>query len=155
MSEPENPIDLVIAAWEDVNRADEVLDQLREDEEYVGIWNAAVLVRDQEGKLEVKETAEEEGVRFGALVGAVTGAIVGAIIGGTVVGLLIGAGAGALSGKLVDLGFADKELKEMGDFLEPGTSAIIAVIEHKWVSEFVEDLESEGANILKQEIKER
>jgi uncharacterized membrane protein len=67
---------------------------------------------------------------------------------------VLGAAAGALGGKVIDLGFSDKELKEMGDLMGPGSSAIIAVIEHKWVGELVDALEDMGAEILRQELRD-
>ena len=43
---------------------------------------------------------------------------------------------------------------EMGDLMGPGSSAIIAVVEHKWVGDLVAALEEQGAQIMRQELKD-
>jgi uncharacterized membrane protein len=118
------------------------------------MWNAAVIAKDAEGKLKLKETAEAKGIRRGAGIGAIAGGIIGILAGGPIGGIVLGAAAGALGGKVIDLGFNDKDLKEMGDLMGPGSSAIIAVIEHKWVGELVDALEDMGAEILRQELRD-
>jgi hypothetical protein len=42
----------------------------------------------------------------------------------------------------------------MGGLMGPSSSAIIAVIEHKWVGELVDALEEMGAEILRQELRD-
>jgi uncharacterized membrane protein len=152
----ENPVELVVAAFPDEERAGEVLEELKELErmKFIGMWNAAVITKDAEGKLKLKETAEIKGVKRGAGIGAIAGGIIGILAGGPIGGIVLGAAAGALGGKVIDLGFSDKDLKEMGDLMGPGSSAIIAVIEHKWVGELVDALEDMGAEILRQELKD-
>lgn len=152
----ENPVELIVAAWPEEDKAAEVLVELKEFEKKkaIGVWNAAVLVKDQDGKVSIKETAEERGIRRGAGIGAIAGGILGIIVGGPIGGIVLGAGAGALTGKVIDLGFSDKELKEMADLMGPGSSAIIAVVEHKWVGQLVDALEKEEAEIIRQELKD-
>ena len=72
----ENPVELVVAAFPDEEQAGEVLDELKELEKmkFIGMWNAAVITKDAEGKLKLKETAEARGVRRGAGIGAIAGA---------------------------------------------------------------------------------
>jgi len=40
-----------------------------------------------------------------------------------------------VAAKLRDSGFPQERLKAIGDGLKPGTSAIVAVVEHTWVAE--------------------
>ena len=82
------------------------------------------------------------------------GAGIGALIGGAI-GLLAGpigliAGGGALVGWLAarrDRGFKDERLERLGESLNPGTSAIIAIVEHKWVAEVEKELTEIGADV--------
>ena len=53
----------------------------------------------------------------------------------------VGRGAGGIWGKIRDKGFKDEDLKEIGERLPPGSSAIIAVAEDR----MVEQLEREFA----------
>jgi hypothetical protein len=59
-----------------------------------------------------------------------------------------------LGAKLHDAGFPDEELKAIGSRLKPGTSAIVAVIEHKWVEEVERELAAHGAQMIRQAIQE-
>jgi uncharacterized membrane protein len=152
----ENPVELIVAAFNQEERAGEVLDEIQELEKmrFIGVWNAAVLTKDQDGKLKLRETAEARGIRRGAGIGAIAGGILGLLVGGPIGGIVLGAGAGALTGKVVDLGFSNEELKQMGELMGPGSSAIIAVIEHKWVGDLASALEEYGAQIMRQELKD-
>jgi uncharacterized membrane protein len=151
-----NPVELVVAAFREEERAGEVLGEIQELEKlkFIGVWNAAVITKDTDGKLKLKETAEIKGVRRGAGIGAIAGGIIGILAGGPIGGIVLGAAAGALSGKVIDLGFSNKELKEMGELMKPGSSAIIAVIEHRWVGELEAALDEFGAQIIRQELKD-
>jgi len=152
----ENPVELIVAAFDEERRASKVLEDIQQLErlKFIGVWNAAVLTKDRDGKLELKETAEAKGIRRGAGIGAVAGAIVGILVGGPIGGIALGAGAGALAGKVIDLGFRDKELEELGGLMGPGSSAIIAIIEHKWVGDLLGALEEYGARIIRQQLED-
>lgn len=152
----ENPVELIVAAFPEEDRAGEVLREIKEGErlKFIGIWNAAVITKNADGELKLKETAQIKGVRRGAGIGAIAGGIIGILAGGPIGGIVLGAAAGALSGKVIDLGFSNKELREMGELMTPGSSAIIAVIEHKWVGELVAALEEFEAQIVRQELKD-
>ncbi|NIN65874.1 MAG: DUF1269 domain-containing protein [Anaerolineae bacterium] len=152
----ESPVELIVAAFREEDKAAKVLAGLKEfdKEKVIGVWDAAVLVKDQDGKVSIREMAEERGIKRGAGIGAIAGGILGIVVGGPICGIVLGAGAGALTGKVVDLGFSDKEFKDIAELVGPGSSAIIAVIEHKWVGQLVDALDKEGAEIIRQELKD-
>jgi uncharacterized membrane protein len=54
---------------------------------------------------------------------------------------------GGLTAKLSAGGFKDDRLRQIGTSLQPGTSAIVAVIEHRWVAELERELAEEGADV--------
>ena len=131
------PVQVVIAAFQDERGADDALAQLKEAkrERLIGIQDAAVLRKDENGKLHIKETADMETGK-GLAIGGVGGAIVGAIAGAALAGpALVGALVGGLAAGLSDSGFDNKRLQRVGESLTPGSSAIVAVVEHKWVDE--------------------
>lgn len=146
----EAPIQLIVAAFNDEQAADEALKELKaaKKEHLIGIQAAAVVRRDEKNKLHVKEVGELT-PRKGALGGAALGAAIGILTGG--IGLVLGA-AGALAGfvvgKVTDQGFDNARLKQIGESLKPGTSAIMAIIEHKWVTQLEEELEELGADVM-------
>jgi hypothetical protein len=59
-----------------------------------------------------------------------------------------GAVIGGLVAKSHDGGFSDARLKQIGESLKPGSSAIIAVIDHVWVAEVERQLQQAGADTV-------
>jgi uncharacterized membrane protein len=147
------PIQIVVAAFNSHDGASQALKQLKEAQGagLVTIDNVAVLTKDADGKLDVKEPTDWGGGR-GAVVGGVTGAALGLLAGP--VGWAIGLGAlvGGLAAKLRDSGFSDERLRKLGASLKPGTSALVAVVEHRWVADLEKQLAEAGADTLTEEI---
>jgi uncharacterized membrane protein len=56
-------------------------------------------------------------------------------------GMAVGAGAGALSGKLTDIGIDDKFMKELGDNLPKGGSALFTLVKRSTPDKVIERLE--------------
>ena len=144
------PMQIIVAAFQDENEADQALKTLKEakKEKLISIDNAAVIRKDEEGKLHIKETADMgggKGAGIGTLVGGAIGLIGGPV--GVVAGGALGAIVGGLTAKLYDGGFEDDRLRQIGTSLQPGTSAIVAVIEHRWVAELERELAEEGADV--------
>jgi uncharacterized membrane protein len=135
-------VQVVVAVFQSEEGADGVLYGMEAAKSagYYGIQNAAVLRRDKEGKLHIQEKKDWGGGK-GAATGAIVGAIVGAVIGpGAILVGAAGAVIGGLAAKLRDSGFDDKRLKALGESLTPGTSALVAVVEHKRLAEYEEKL---------------
>jgi uncharacterized membrane protein len=148
------PVQLLIAAFQDEGGASAALQMLKEakKEKLVAIKDAAVLRKDAQGKLHVSETGDMTGTRGGAI-GAVVGAGLGILTGGAALAIAgIGAVAGGLAAKLRDSGFNDERLRKLGEGLKPGSSAIVAGIEHTWVKEMEEELQKAGAEVVTEAI---
>ena len=146
----EVPVQVVIAAFQEEKGADAALAKLKQAKwaGLIGIQNAAVIRRDEKDKLHIKELKDwggGKGAAFGGALGAVLGILTGP-------GILVTGAAGALIGglaaKLRDSGFSDERLKTVGESLQPGTSAIVAIIEHKWVAALEEELEEAQADVF-------
>jgi uncharacterized membrane protein len=102
---------------------------------------AAVMTKDEDGKLSVKETADLTG-RQGATFGAIAGGIVG-IIGGPVgvaLGAALGAGIGGLIAGRMDTGLPNEFLQKFDDSLQPGGSALVILVRTQWRRSFAEEL---------------
>jgi uncharacterized membrane protein len=145
------PVQLIVAAFQEERAADEAYDQLRAAKwaGVIGIDNAAVIRRDEKNKLHIKERGDPGGGK-GAAWGAVVGAALGAIAGppGVVVGASAGAVVGGITGKYYDSGIPNDRLKKIGEALTPGTSAIVALIEHKWVADMEKEMAEAGAQVM-------
>jgi uncharacterized membrane protein len=148
------PVQLIVAAFQDERAAKEALNALKEAQrqKLIKINNAAVLHKDAKGRLHIKETADMGGGK-GAAIGGVAGAAIGLIAGPVLlVPAAVGALVGGLSAKLRDSGFSDARLKALGAHLAPGSSAIVAVVEHRWVAEVKQAMAEAGADLFAEEI---
>jgi uncharacterized membrane protein len=147
------PVQVVVAAFKDEEAADEVLAELRGAKwaGLIGIREAAVIRRDEKNKLHIKEPKDWGGGK-GAVVGGLVGGFIGLLAGP--VGLIgvTGAVVGGLTAKLRDSGIPDERLKYIGDALPPGSSALIAVIEHRWVKDLENQLSEAGAEVMTETI---
>ena len=91
--------------------------------------------------MKFEETADPSGKRW-AKRGAVAGGIVGLIFPPSIIAsAVVAGGAGGIWGKLRDKGFKDEDLKEIGESMEPGTSAIIAIAEDRVIEQLERGLQ--------------
>ena len=144
------PVQLVVAAFPEEHRAKEVWKALKEakDAKLIKVETAARLRKDDKGKLHITESADLGG-RKGAAIGGIGGAAIAAIAGATLwVPAAVGAVLGGLAALMKDSGFSDERLKKIGEGLKPGSSAIVAVVEHQWVEQVAKELAEAGADAL-------
>ena len=103
----------------------EVLKELHRDK-FVGTYDAAVLTKTDEGKVEIVEKTEKP-TQHGGWAGLAAGAAIGLIFPPSIlVSGLAGAGAGALIGHLRG-GMSNSDLKEVGEMLDESEAALIVV----------------------------
>jgi uncharacterized membrane protein len=86
------------------------------------------------------------------MLGGVAGAVVGVIAGPVGWVTLGGAVVGGLAAKLRDGGVADDRLREVGEGLTPGSSAIVAVVEHEWLEKVEAQLRVTAADVVTEAI---
>ena len=147
----EAPLQAVVAAFGDEQGATQALQELRGiDKDLIGVKQAAVLVKDGEGKLSIRESHH---VGRGAVLGGVAGAVVGLIAGPVGWVTVGGAAVGALAARLRDSGFPDARLREVGEALTPRTSALVAIIEHRWVRQVEDELRKTAASYATEAVK--
>ena len=150
------PVELIVAAFGQEKAAKAALKELKAAKraKLIDIIDAAVIRRDQKDKLHIQETGDLSGGQ-GAMFGGALGLTLGILAGpGALVAGAAGALIGGIASKLRDSGFSDERLKTIGEALKPGTSAIIAIVEHKWVAE-LEDLMAEaGADVMTEALKD-
>lgn len=148
----DNPIQVIVAAFNSPTKAGEVMNELKQGkkEGLIGIVDAAVVVKDADGKLKITDSKRRSTKGF------VTGGVIGSVIGllaGPVGWAALGGGAiGALIGKLRGAPLK-AEMTDIGTALTNNSSAIVAIIEHTWVSKVEAALAAEGAKIVRDEIK--
>lgn len=131
----DSTIEVFVAGFGTEDEAGEALKDFRDmdREGSIDLIDAAVVVRRADGQVTFQETADPGGKTW-AKRGAVAGGIVGLIFPPSLlVSAAVGAAGGGIWGKLRDKGFQDDDLRTVGDSLQPGTSAIIAVAEDRMI----------------------
>lgn len=124
---------LVVGSYDDTATASEDYQALRSGQDSGGyeIVGAVVLTRDKDGKVQVKEHGDKS-VGHGAAWGAGAGAVLGLFAPPLLAATAVGAGVGAILGKIRK----NREEKQFGidvdEYLAPGTSAVVAVVDDKW-----------------------
>jgi uncharacterized membrane protein len=144
--------ELIIATFEDDEaKAKDFLGRLKKavKDEVMETEGAAAIVKDKDGKISVDEIGDVSGKK-GAVFGAISGGIIGLIGGpvGAVVGAAAGAAAGGGTAKIADYGVSESTIKDIGKGLQPGSSALIAYVESKWVDLAVGRLQDAGAEVV-------
>jgi uncharacterized membrane protein len=129
---------LLVLAFKDETSAAEMRDKLvgLQKLQIISLSDAAVVVRKEDGKVKVKQAVSLVGA--GALGGAFWGMLIGLFFFAPWLGLAIGAATGALGGALTDTGVDDKFIKEVGNTIEPGHSALFLLVE-SWTEDKVMD----------------
>lgn len=143
------PMQVIVAAFKDIDGASNALKTLQDAkrEKFITIEDAAVITKDANGKVKIKDTADM-GAGKGATIGAVAGGVIG-LLAGPVGWVALGGGViGGLAAKLHDSGFPDARLKQLAEGLTPNSSALVAVIDHVWVEEVERELASQQADLV-------
>jgi uncharacterized membrane protein len=139
--------------YESVDDAKADLEELKElhREHAVGTYDAAVLTKNEEGKVKIVDKTEKP-TQHGGWAGLAAGAAIGLIFPPSIlVSGAIGAGAGALIGHLRG-GMSNSDLKEVGEMLDESEAALIVVGEVT-VERAVEDATKRAKKEMKKEVR--
>lgn len=146
MSDQDKEMFLYVAAYDDEAAASKDFQLLKDlhSEGWVGTYDAGVVVKDQDGKMNVSRHTDStgKGTRRGLVVGAVLGVVFPPSV---LVAGAVGAGAGNLIGRSLN-DISKDDLKSLGELLENNQSAVVVIGESK-----VEEMVAEG---LKNAVKE-
>jgi uncharacterized membrane protein len=134
--------DLIAVAFDDPATAFELRAELvKVQKDYlIQMADAVVVTRDEDGKVQLHQAVNLTAA--GAAGGTMWGALIGLLFLNPLLGAAVGAGAGALSGYLTDFGIDDKRMKEMGEQLKPGGSALFVLVTSVTGDKVLERLEA-------------
>jgi uncharacterized membrane protein len=140
--------ELVVLAFDNEDGALQVRDKLLDIQKnrMLQLADAAVVIRRQDGKVKVKQLNDLVG--SGAFGGAFWGLLIGVLFAVPLLGLAVGAAAGAFVGSLTDYGVDDKFIKEVGNTIEPGHSALFLMIHKATLNRLLEDLKEFNPTVL-------
>ncbi len=148
--------DLVVLDFDGVDTADTVLTKLRslKKQELIDLKDACVVVHPEDGDIQIKQAVNltalgmSSGLSTGGLVGMLAGLLVLNPLAGLALGGIAGAAMGALSGKLSDFGINDDFIKELGQTLKPGTSALFLLVIKATPDKVLAEIEEYKPNVL-------
>ena len=120
--------DLIVVVFDDVEEAGKVRASLKsvEHEGRLSLDDSAVVVKDEKGKIHVKNQVDR-GVKIGAVSGGVIGILLASLFF-PVAGLIVGAVAGGLIGKSAGLGVSKSFVKEVSESMTENSSAIFIIV---------------------------
>lgn len=141
--------DLIVLAFNNKTDAGKMRDKLvqMQKEHIIALEDAAILVRQDDGKVKIKQVTNLAGA--GALGGAFWGMLIGLLFFAPWLGLAIGAVTGAIAGKFTDVGVDDKFIKEVGETIEPGHSAIFLLVREATMDKVEPELANFEATVIK------
>lgn len=123
---------ICLGLYGDVETADREFEALKElgRNKHIDLHDAAVVVRNEDGSVEVSERTKQHGAAEGAMVGAAVGALALLVPPVGLAAIAGGAAAGAAVGDVglhLGRGLSKHQEKELGSFLEKGEVSLIAV----------------------------
>jgi uncharacterized membrane protein len=141
-------IELIVLAFDTEDGALQMRDKLLDVQKrrLVQLADAAVVVRRQDGKVKVKQLTSVVGA--GAFGGAFWGLLIGLFFWAPWLGLAIGAAAGAAAGSLVDVGVDDKFIREVGNTIQPGHSALFLMAHKANLEKVLDQFKEFNATVL-------
>ena len=157
MSEQGNGgVAVLVAVFNEEATAGEALKEMEKAKvnEEIYFEDASVIKKDPDGKIHVRET-DDTSAGKGAGIGAVIGGVLG-LIGGPA-GVVLAAGTGAAIGGLMakgDAGFRDESLEEVGENMEPGRSALVAITSQAFLDPTRDYLAKFDASVTSHELGE-
>ena len=121
---------LIAITYDTADKATQALEKLGELQkmQLVTLEDAAVAVKDPKGKVKVTQTLEKMHTGSSATWGFFWGFLIGLIFGGPLFWGLFTALLGGLFAKGRDLGIDNKFIKEVGNSLDPGQSALFILV---------------------------
>jgi uncharacterized membrane protein len=122
-------LQVVSAVFSDEERAESILEMLQSMHRAstIELKDAALVIRQADGKLHIKETKEvttAKGAKRGAIIAGIFGVIYPPSL---IASVIVGGGLGAFWGKIRDTGIKNSSLKQIGDKLQPGQIALVAL----------------------------
>jgi uncharacterized membrane protein len=145
---------MVVVAYPDEGTAEKARTKLIElqKQELISLSDAVVVVRGLDGKAKIHQAINLPGAK--ALSGAFWGALIGMIFLMPLFGAALGAASGAMSGKMMDLGLDDRFIKEAGNAITPGSSALFLLIHKVTPDRVIAEMQQFGGTILQSNLTE-
>jgi uncharacterized membrane protein len=139
---------LIAIAYPDAETAEKVRAELVQatKEKIVELQDAVVVEHQADGKIKLHQAVSTTGA--GAAGGAMWGGLIGLLFLAPLFGMAVGAASGAIAGKATDVGVDDNFMKQLGEKLEPGAAALIALGRSDAPDKVLERLRPYGGDVI-------
>ena len=140
--------DLIAISFDSKEKAQAALDRAAQmqKQHLLDLADAVIVTRDDQGKVRLQQSLNLTAA--GAASGGMWGTLVGLLFLNPLVGLAIGAASGALAGSLQDYGINDRFMKDMGEELKPGTSALFVLVRQSTPDRVLPELRELGGKVF-------
>jgi uncharacterized membrane protein len=141
--------DLIVIGYEDVETGEAAYAEAQRlsDEMVLEASALGLVVRTADGKTKV-ETPNHPSAGTGALWGAIIGGLFGLILFIPFIGMALGGAMGALFGGMDKAGIDQSFRERVRDMVQPGTSALVMVVEKVTPDRAVEAMSEYGGEVL-------
>jgi uncharacterized membrane protein len=113
----------------------------------ITLADAAVATKDAKGKVKVKQTLENQVSGSAAIWGGFWGLLIGMLFLAPIFWGLFGALMGFILGKTGDVGIDNKFIKEVGDSLDPGESALFMLVVEATTDKVLDEMSQFGGQV--------
>lgn len=140
--------ELIVLACPSLEGASQLREKAKDlqNQQLLTLDDAAVVIRREDGKVKVKNASSLVGE--GALGGSFWGFLIGLIFLMPFLGAAIGALAGGITGKFVDVGVDNDFMKEVGDSITPGSSALFLMVRQMTPDKVMDAFRPSGCKVL-------
>ncbi|MDJ0507865.1 MAG: DUF1269 domain-containing protein [Crocosphaera sp.] len=140
---------LVAIACDDEFKAQEVrLTLAKLQKEYlIELEDAAVVIKNDQGKVKLNQAINLTAA--GAASGSFWGLLIGTLFFCPLAGVAVGAASGALNGAISDIGVDDDFMRELGESLPPGSSALFVLIKKATPDKVLQEIAPFGGKVLR------
>ena len=141
--------DLIAIAYDNEFKAEEVRLTLAklQKEHLIELGDAAVVVKDEQGKVKLKQAVDL--TTAGAVSGGFWGLLIGTLFFMPIAGAAVGAATGAIGGALSDVGVDDNFMRELGETMHNGTSALFVLVRQVTPDKVLEEVAPYGGKVLR------
>lgn len=140
---------LIVFTYDNEETAVKVLGVVAElsKQSLIEVQDAAVIVKNANGKVKVRQTLEAMVKSNNVVSGGFWGLLIGLIFGGPLFMALWGMGLSAVFGHKLDVGIDNKFIKDVGNDLKPGDSALFLLSEAITVDKVADALGEHGGTL--------
>ena len=140
---------LIVLTYPDQESGQKVFAELDElqKQQLLELEDAALAYKDEKGKVKIKQTLEKQYTGAAAVWGGFWGLLIGLLFLSPIFWGVIGALLGGILGRTADIGIDNKFIKEVGDSLDPGGTAVFMLAAKIVEDKVIEDLAQYGGQV--------